>query len=959
MKSILSALFSLFLIPASLYSQTKGEKTWLRETDFSFTEFVTPPLKYGPFTRWWWPGNDVTKVELKREIALFAENHFGGVEIQPFALVMPTKGAGRADRIMGYDTPSYYENLKFTLEEAFTKGITVDLTDGSGWPPGGPHLKKEDNNLTLEYGMVSIPKNSTVMISIPRAGQGDDKSAKLVALLAVKIMQDTSNTNQSFFIDPKNIKNITSQIKNNQFAYTATDKNWKAVAVWSIPTMETPMLIAKREAGFVFNHFDSTKVLKNYEYLFGDRTGLKPYYGKSLRAIFDDSYEFKANRHFSDDFISAFRKKRLYDITPYLTANLWSGYNNMYLRMTHPGLKPEFILSDQDWRLRYDYDLNLSDLLGEHFLKATKNWTESKGLLHRTQPYGLNMDIMASAGLASIPEVETMLFSKASENGYKLITSGAHLYNRPIISSETGVYINRAFMTTPQKLKLTIDKVLSSGVNQIIYHGTPYQYFPEGYPKEGWYPFYNSALGINFSTDLNESNPFWKYIKTINQYAQRAQYVLQSGKPQADVLIYYPFLNFSEEAINPREILAGGYLNTEPLLKAENKNVAYNREIDTEWLKKIIPLIDELNKKGITWDWINDASLKEMKLDKERKLDVRGNIYQSVILFDLPYIQLKSAQNLRKLSQKGADILLIGALPQIQPSFYNYAENDQLTLKEMETIISTKNSMHLKNLSGLDQWMLKLDIPILYSGQNGGFLRQTRRKISNSSYAQFIWNQSDTWQNINIKTGDHLLHAHWMNAEDGSIIPANKESAKYTYRLGPYSSIFLLTSSQRPNVQLTDKIVFDPSKAEKVSDINNWTLQAGKVQIQDTLLFDWKTSEKLKYNSLQGTYTATIILPEKKTEEHYFVDLGKVYYSADVMVNGKSAGSSIFTPFILDITKELKTGKNTISVTVTNANYNGFVGQAESGERVFKKLKGEDTMSAGLVGPVIIYKQKR
>ena len=279
---------------------------------------------------------------------------------------------------------------------------------------------------------------------------------------------------------------------------------------------------------------------------------------------------------------------------------------------------------------------------------------------------------MAAAGAASIPEVETMLFSKGSENGYKLITSGAHLYNRPIISCEAAVYFKRAYMTTPHKLKLTFDKLFSSGVNQIIYHGTPYRYFPEGYPKEGWYPFYNSALGIDFSSNINENNPFWKYISQINQYAQRAQYVLRSGKPHADVLIYYPFLNYSEEVANPREVMIAGELkDTEPPLPAENKNVAYSRAIDTKWLKQIMPLIDELNQLGITWDWINDASLQELSLLHNKRLSIRGNEYQSLLLFQLPYIQLKSAENLQKLAKKGANILLIGDVPTQQPNYFN------------------------------------------------------------------------------------------------------------------------------------------------------------------------------------------------------------------------------------------------------------------------------------------------
>ena len=687
-------LFPLILLAITpLKAQTQAEKYWLPSVTFSAESFAHPAPQFAPFTRWWLPGNDITPEELKREINLFANNHFGGVEIQPFALVMPTRGKGRADRIMSYDTPAYYENIKQMLAEAQKRNLIVDFTNGSGWPPGGPHIAKEEGNLTLEFGIANLGAQP---IALPRASHSDVPTAKLVAVLAGKFLNDTTATDKTFRIDPKTLINITDKVKNNTIQYSAP-KGWKAIAFWSVPTQETPMLIAKREAGYVFNHFDSLQVKKNYDYLFGERTGLAPYFGKPIRAIFNDSYEFKANRHFSDDFIRFFKQQRGYDPTPYLPANMWRGYNNMYERMAHPANAPYFSLGADDWRLRYDYDLTLSDLLQKHFLNSSKHWANARNLLHRTQTYGFNMDIMAAAGAASIPEVETMLFSKGSENGYKLITSGAHLYNRPIISCEAAVYFKRAYMTTPHKLKLTFDKLFSSGVNQIIYHGTPYRYFPEGYPKEGWYPFYNSALGIDFSSNINENNPFWKYISQINQYAQRAQYVLRSGKPHADVLIYYPFLNYSEEVANPREVMIAGELkDTEPPLPAENKNVAYSRAIDTEWLKQIMPLIDQLNQLGVTWDWINDASLQELSLLHNKRLNIRGNEYQSLILFQLPYIQLKSAENLQKLAKKGANILLIGDVPTQQPNYFNYQKNDIKTQKAKQTHAKTIGRNHIK-----------------------------------------------------------------------------------------------------------------------------------------------------------------------------------------------------------------------------------------------------------------------
>jgi len=950
----------LISLSSTLYSQEKEKANWFNNYHLSVNDFKNPSLEYAPFTRWWWPGNDVSQKELVREINLFADNNVGGVEIQAFALVMPAKGKGRGARIMTYDTPSYYENLARVMQEASKRGMIVDMTNGSGWPAGGPHISEEENNLTLEYGMVDIPVFNISSIKVPRANRGDRPNAKLEALLAVKLLRDTSSVNKTFVLDPESVVNITSCVNDTTFRYTPLGEGWKAIAFWSVASMEKPMLIAKRNAGFVVDHFDSTAVKKNLEHYFGKRTGLAPYFGKPLRAVFDDSYEFKADRHFSDDFISTFKENRGYDVTLYMPANFWYGYNNMYYRIQNPDQKPEFTFGkDLDWRLRYDYDLTLSELIGKQFLKAAGNWTESRGLLHRTQPYGPNIDIMATAGLADIPECETMQFNKASEGGFKLITSGAHLYNRPLISCESAVYINRGYMTTPQKLKLTLDKIFSCGVNHVIWHGSAYRYFPGAYPEEGWYPFMNAYVPINFSTDLNESNPYWKYIKDINTYAQRSQYVLRCGKPQADVLIYYPFLNYSEHAYNPNEIFLNGYIKeVEPPLAAENSTSSYSHNIDTQWLDKIWTLIDELNAGGITWDWVNDASIQEMKLTHDKQLNVRGNDYQSLILFDLPYIQLESAKQLKKLAGNGANILMLGELVKTQPSFNNYLKNDELTSQIIEEAVQASSVKHFKEVSEISDWCSTIILPIANASKYD-FIRQIRRVMDDGSIAQFLWNKSEEWQTVRLTLDKKFKYANWMNAEDGSVQKASVRKNTVEYLLPPLSTVFIYVSDKPLSPEkFSSQNGFEPSKAIELTDVNKWNLKSDTIEINHTTLFDWKTNEKMKYVMKEGIYTSEFTIGKIERKTKYFVDLGKTYFSADLEINDKQVGSRIYTPFNFDITDYLETGKNVIKVTVTPTLLNGNIGRGNAGVREYKNYMGGELMSQGLIGPVKIFKQK-
>lgn len=716
--------------------------------------------------------------------------------------------------------------------------------------------------------------------------------------------------------------------------------------------MERPMLMASRDAGFAMNHFDSAIVAKNYAHFFGERTGLQKYMGHPLRSVFNDSYEFRADRHFSDDFIETFKRNRGYDPVPHLPANIWYGYNDMYQRMVTPNLRPKFGFSEQDWRLRYDYDLTLSDLIRRHLLRGSKNWLEPKGMLHRTQAYGLALDMLGAAGDASIPEMETMQFGRACEAGYKIISSGAHLYNRPVISCESAVYINRAFLTTPQKLKMTIDKVLVSGVNQIIWHGIPYRYFPEGYPKEGWYPFYNSALGVNFSTFMSETNPFWKYFGDINTYAQRAQYVLRSGKPQADVLIYYPFLKFSEAGANPKELLISGYIpGVEPALPKSDGH-AFNAEEETAWINSIWPLIDELNARGITWDWINDESIQAISVNHRSELDVRGNKYKGLILFNLPYIQKATAEHLNTVAVRGGNILNIGSLPTMQPSYKDWQKNDSLTAVIMRSLMDCPAVTGIGCAAEIGSWADKLDMEIRSMGRSD-CMRQTRRIMDGGALAQFYWNESEAWEHLSIRLAPQIRYAYWMNAEDGSIEAAEIGHDRTVEKnFGPLATAILYCTSNPVSLPHTKKAgSFVPDKAREVMTLAQWSVKADTLEMYNQALGDWRENDQLKYCGQEGTYTTRISVKKSKKTQ-YFLDLGKVYYSAELAINGMAAGKRIYAPFLFNVTPYLKNGQNEIVVKVTPSLYNEYVKRGIDKDRLFKTLKESPLASQGLAGPV-------
>ena len=951
--------------------QQPGNNTisrWFPYYDFDAATFQNAPRKFGPFTRWWLPGNDITNEELQREIQMFAENGFAGVEIQPLIRGLnPNASKDQKDRIYSWDTPSYYEHLRAIMQQAQKSGIVVDMNGGSGWPLGGPFVDPGESIKTLAVSDTALMGGQLFEGPLPAPHNHDQKpegalvsrliknlfDEKLAVLQNVIAARISKKEEKQIVLDPATLVNLTNKVQNGKLTWQAPAKGkWQLVATWMTPSGEKPSLIASSKVSYVIDHLDPLVVKKSYDYLLGERSGLPKFYSKPMRAVFNDSYEFHIDRFFSSDLLTAFKAMNGYDIAPYLSSVFQKGYNHpVNLSRLYQGAKPPFTFYEtENWRMMYDYDRTLNEVFKNNFIKTSNDWMKQHGLLHRTQAYGFPIDLIGGAGATDIPEAE-QLFAGGSEGYLKLVTSGAHLYNHPVITQESFVSRNRAEMTTPQKIKMWADKSFACGINQLIYHGTPYKYNNGDYGNEGWNtwssPFSPSS---NYSTGMNESDPFWKDIKEMNQYLSRCQYALRAGKPKTEVLIYMPFIDFTSNQIapNPTEILFGGYFEgVEPDITDPEVSVAPKTLIN-EWYSRLSKIVNELEAKGISWEFVNDESLQKAKLSSG-KINIEGNEYQALILANLPYINLATVKHISTLSKRGLNLWLIGELPQKQPSFRNYEVNDRLAnhlLKEAGEQINSKQVAGEMPLSTIIQ-KISFANPVDFS-------RQITREMKNGSQIKFIWNKSDHWQTILLNLDKSFAASYWLNPENGTIEKNN--GVTVTYQLPPYGSVILYAAKNVLFKNLLSGAELTGTNFKDILKIEKWTIKVADVTLQNASLIDWRTNEQLKHKSDEGVYTAIFNMKEIVPGKRYFLDLGKVYFTAGVQVNDKEAGKRLFAPYQMDITKFLKSGNNIIEVRITTTRRNRFIGEALKGNLHYAQFKDKENtlMPSGLVGPVII-----
>jgi hypothetical protein len=378
-------------------------------------------------------------------------------------------------------------------------------------------------------------------------------------------------------------------------------------------------------------------------------------------------------------------------------------------------------------------------------------------------------------------------------------------------------------------------------------------------------------------------------------------------------------------------------------------------EAKERWAQKVYPIINQLEASGISWDWVNDISIQQAQLTGNKHINIRGNLYQALILANDSIIQLASAAHISQLASKGMNLLAAGTLPHRQPSYLNWQENDRLTTKFIAEALKAKNSKYIRQEYDLTNWIKALHPSVGFSGQFH-FTRQVQRDMTDGSRIQFIWNKTDQWQTLSLVLDKQYKTSYWINPETGTGI--KNMAASITCKMPPYGSIILFAAT---NEKVADFALpaFVPisDKMTELLSIKEWRIKADSIEIAKSPLFDWRTDDQLRYSSAEGVYTSNF--QWNNTEPgHFYLDMGKVFFTAEVYINGHAAGKRIFAPYMLDISSFLVQGPNKIEIHVTTGPLNGFIGKAKQGDPHYKQFKNKDDqlMAAGLLGPVLIKK---
>jgi len=964
-------------------------------------DFQDPPLDCWPHTRWWWPGNAVSKEEITWELEQMRQQGIRGVEQITMA---PFYEKGN----IPYLSDEFFNMVKHTVKEAKRLEMEVSFNFGGPfWIFGGSWLAEEDRSKDMIPTFIDLKGPQLFNGVLPDELIKTDRSWELyepVLSGEEKLVAVVGGRIENSVIDESSLIILNSKVKKGNLEWEVPEGDWRLMAFW----------LAKNEAYNAVDHFSKASMTHYCSYIgekFKEAVGDE--FGKTVDSFFGDSFELPylaSGIKWSTGLIEEFETRKGYDITPYLPGIWWQ------LGELSPGI-------------RCDVNDFLNEIGREAFFETFLVWCEENGVKGRIQPYGFETDILQAAGMTHIPEMEITPGEKDQHPWFdtrigpkKYVASGAHIYGRDIISAEAFTFLHwERYRATLEEIKIAADGFLRSGATKFYNHGY------SSLPERDLAP----SRRMPWAPQINPTNVWWEYYPKLTQYIARSSFLLRQGSFAPDIAIYSPLANqWSQNALDARR---------------------WTRSFDWGELGNL------LISNGYDFDLLNDDAMQNIASFEKGLIRIRDMEYKILLIPNIEYMPLKTLKAIENYVRGGGVVIALDRLPEYSTGLTGSESNNEELKKIVNLMFQDLNGKDIRAASygfgdvhflnkvihreiWWDQQSASLDpfikiirkyiqpdfgIDFAHEGirKNNG-LTFLHRKLADADI-YFVSNIQDISTNIPVTfrvknrtvwkwdpyTGGTSQLFHYQENETGIKIPLKLnpwESTILIFEKGDdvmhveetNLSEILAVSEKQVWAVATENGVYN-TKVEKsgiVSDKSNrvydlpsplqiagrWylTLESkhfDRVERELFLLKSWTDDPDTRYFSGKGSYEITFEIPDNYFREDLslHLDPGRVGNIADVRINGREAGIVWMTGQTLDITGLVHAGNNSMIICVTNTNINRVsafkepipvpsdlhqkYGEGKNGEstRIPREFGFEPLPASGLMGPVKIIPKKK
>ncbi len=729
-------------------------------------------------------------------------------------------------------------------------------------------------------------------------------------------------------------------------------------------TGEPSKMMVKRAApggeGLVVDPFSSDALRR---YLAPFDTAFEKFPRDLVRGQFHDSFEyFQAS--WTAKLPAVFREIHGYDLQQFAAA-----------LVARPGT-PAATAVDRDTlaRVKSDYRDTLARLHLD-YLTTWVNWSHAKGWLVRNQSHGAPANLLDLYGAVDIPETETFgstpfpipgLRRNADEirTGneqdlpeplvMRMASSAAHVMGRPLASSESATWLREHWKVALAYVKPELDSILVSGINHIFYHGAVFS--PQDAAWPGWL-FYAS-------TQFNPNNTWWDDFGALNRYVARVQSILQRGRPDNDILLYWP--------------LADVWDNPDGLAKMLTVH-------DVKFLTEqpVGKLAHALTARGYTFDYVSDAQLQQTRPDAGELVTSGNSRYKVIVVPATRRMPVATLEKLAALAAAGAKVIF-EKLPEDVPGYGRLAER-RAAFQTTLTSIKPRATV-------------AADIPAAVAPLPG-----VRREALADTGLSFVRRATAEGRDYFVTNLGAKAHEGWVSVGPAARVlvmnpvnghfgfarsrPAADGTLEIFLQVAPGESFVLRATRTAPAAKIAPWFPTVPAAAP-IPLTGTWKLTFAKggpelpPALETTALKSWTDLGGDEAKRFGGTARYRLEFdfdalaarhPDKPTGANahpdWLLDLGDVRESARVILNGKEVAVAWSLPFRVRLaTSQFKPGKNVLELDVTNlaANRIRYLDQQKVNWKIMREInfvninyKPFDASAwpltpSGLLGPITL-----
>jgi hypothetical protein len=861
-----------------------------------------------PWTWWWWHGSAVTKADITANLEAMQRSGIGGVSIVCLLDVRDEQAVK-----LRYLSKEWIEAVAHAVREAHRLGMDADMSPVPGWALGGPWVTRDDACALVDVARLSLAdcqKNGMRIASFAKDTPGTPERRDLAAVMA----QAADGT----------MADVTAQVDDEGILHWAAPPgSWTLYTAMARVGSSRVRMPTPDGDGWVVDHLSAKSVKRYFEPF--DKAFAQVERGDLPRAFNNDSWEIHLN--WTPGLLGEFAERRGYDLRQQLPAFAGQG-------------SPDLVS-----RVACDYRQTVSDLMLDAFTKTFRQWAQSHGRQIVGEAIfepGNELDINA---LYDIPQVDmggppSWHFPNGNYSTYHLFRRGktaaspAHILGKPLIASETLTVMGPILDTPLELAKEKIDYDLVGGINHTMFHGITYSPASARWP--GWL-FYAG-------THLGPFNPMWRQGKAFCDYVTRCQSFLQAGRPDADVLVYFPIFDLWSQR-QPGNVSPPGTIP--PTDTDDYPGPAAAAEL---W------------RAGHDFDFTSDKLLESLRV-VDARLVAPGASYRALVVSGCRLMAVETLERIVKLVADGATVILHGPLPTDVPGL---GQLDQRRARFQAALARIELARKAAGGAGqLGKGRLVFGDNLIAAVAQSGIRREAMtdsglryiRRQDTAGTTYFIVNppksqRVDGWVPVAANgeaaaifdpmTGALGVASFRSNKESGNAVRLQLEPSEscivrvlhaaasgpgWLY-LAPAGAPIPLTG--RWEVRFLEGGETIPH-AETIEQLASWT--------------EWKSDQAAALRAFSGVACYTLRFPTPlTTADAWAIDLGAVCHTARVRLNGKPLGD-IFCQPLRVLTRTLaQEGQNLLEIEVANAPINRAA-DLDIRDIPWQKIMGEDAKS--------------